>query len=153
MLIWWSRVKIFMWDVNYGDERHQRTLCSTQMTPWWLLDNLFHIFDHFRPPMLKTRLAEPQNRKCRSKYCTHDKLHDISFQKHPKLLPNSSWAPRSRLSKIIFFCATKKNYPRRTWPRPLSALPLYLRNMFRARAWVASCKFESVDLWYVPVQG
>ena len=78
------------------------------MTPWWLLDNLFHVFDHFRPPRLKTPLTEPQNRKCRSKYCTYDKLHDVSFQKHQKLSPNSSWAPRSRLSKIIFFCIQKK---------------------------------------------
>ena len=108
MLIWWSRANIFMWDVTYGDGCHQRTLCSSQITPWWLLDNLFHVFDHFRPPRLKTSLAEPQNRKCHSKYCTHDKLHDVSFQKHPKLLPNSSWAPRSRLSKI-FFLVSKKN--------------------------------------------
>ena len=118
MLIGWSRANIFMWDVNYSDKLRQRTLCSTQMTPWWLLDNLFHVFDHFRPPRLKTPLAEPQNRKCRSKYCTYDKLHDVSFQKHPKLSPNSSWAPRSRLSKIFFFVPQKK-YPRRIRPRPL----------------------------------
>ena len=118
MLIGWSRANIFMWDVNYSDKLRQRTLCSTQMTAWWLLDNLFHVFDHFRPPRLKTPLAEPQNRKCRSKYCTYDKLHDVSFQKHPKLSPNSSWAPRSRLSKIFFLVS--KKYPRRIRPRPLT---------------------------------
>ena len=41
MLIGWSRANIFMWDVNYNDKLRQRTLCSAQMTPWWLLDNLF----------------------------------------------------------------------------------------------------------------
>ena len=163
MLIWWSRANIFMWDVNYGDKLRQRTLCSTQMTPWWLLDNLFHVFDHFRPPRLKTPLAEPQNRKCRSKYCTYDKLHDVSFQKHPKLSPNSSWAPRSRLSKIFFFVPQKK-YPRRTWPRPLkqtrnyadialggasrTILPNITRSSSESRTVLKQCLLScTLDLW------
>ncbi len=136
MLIWWSRPEIIMWDVNYDDTLHQWPLWSAQMTPWRLLNDKFHVFDHFRPPRLKTALAEHQNRKCHKKYCTLVKLHGVSFQNHQTLSSNSSWAPRSTSSNI-FFLVSKKKYPSRNWPHPLKSvfIPTPHSPRSRYRAW------------------
>ena len=77
-------------DGRFTDWEHQQCFWASQTA----LKSSYHwfwsVFDHFWPPRLKTALAEPQNRKCHKKYCTFEKLHGVSFQKHPKLLPNSS---------------------------------------------------------------
>ena len=75
-----------MWDVNYDETLHQRPLWSAQKTPWWLLNDKFHVFDHFRPPRVKTALAEHQNRKSYKKYCdiVEPDAVNIDYEVNPK---------------------------------------------------------------------